>query len=137
MADATVTAANVGYNSNPVLIHKLTSGEAIGLLEPVYLKASDSKYWRAQCDGTEEEATVKGISITATAGADQLFSVITGGHLYGLTLTEGVSYSLSANVGKISDTDPAVSTHFLTQLGGAVSATVLKVAINNTGGQVP
>lgn len=136
MADITIAAATVGYGVGAKIKSFLTAGETISPGEPVYLKASDSKYWLA-LNTTEAAATVVGIALTE-AVADAQFSALVSGPLTDSSapFTEGKAYELSSTAGGVAPAGDAGSTDYGTGLGVATSSSTLQVAISVSGGQV-
>lgn len=69
MVALTITKANVALVNGPVSSDQI-AGEAFDAGDIVYLKASDGKWYKAQDDGTAEEAGSEGIGMSlATADA--------------------------------------------------------------------
>lgn len=69
-------AANIALTAASVTVANATvrqgiAGEVISAGEFVYLKASDGKLWKAQADGTAEEAVVVGMAMNTVAAANQ------------------------------------------------------------------
>ena len=56
MADLVQTAADVALVDNESQTQRVRVGEAVTQGMPVYLKSADRKYWKAQHDGSAEEA---------------------------------------------------------------------------------
>lgn len=127
-ADLTITAANVvpatGYQFTDGV-----AGETITRGQTVYLKASDSRWWKSQADGTSAESTVIGIALQ-DAGAGQPLRVQTGGDLgVGAILTVGQVYVVSATAGGIAPYSDLASTNYVSILGVASSTSNLKLKI--------
>lgn len=126
--DLTITAANVipasGYQ-----FQDGTAGEAITRGQAVYLKASDSKWWKSQHDGTAAEAGVVGVALQ-DAGAGQPLRVQTGGSLaFGAILTVGEIYCVSATAGGICPYSDVGNSDYVCLIGVAstTSNMLLKV----------
>lgn len=69
MTALTITKANVAFVEG-ILKPGEIAGEAFDAGDMVYLKASDSRWYKAQCDGTPEEAGAIGLAMAlATADA--------------------------------------------------------------------
>jgi hypothetical protein len=77
MADISVTAASVVPGANATLIQS-TAGETITAGMAVYLKASDSRWWKAQADGTiyVVSATAGGICPEADLASTNYVSIL-------------------------------------------------------------
>lgn len=68
MTALSITPANVVYSNGPVKGDQI-AGEAFGAGVLLYYKASDGKWYKAQCDGTVAEAGQDGTGI-ALSSAD-------------------------------------------------------------------
>lgn len=126
MADITITATSVltsGTKQQGTLGETVTAGQA------VYKKSSDSKWYKAQADGTAEENGSNGIAIAMTGGA-------TGqGFLYvdkagvtvtiGGTVAAGTEYYVSATAGGICPFADLVSTNRVCRIGYADSTSTI------------
>jgi len=132
MTDVSITAANVvptGTYAKSIV----TYGETITAGQSLYLKASDGKYWKTQCDGTAEEAAAGGIALVG-GGANQLGVLLTSGTLtIGGTLVAGRHYAVSRAAGGICPESDLVSTDKVTILGLATTTAIINVNINVTG----
>lgn len=103
-----------------------TSGEAISVGHGVYLKASDSKYYKTIGTGDESTFSFCGVALTATAGADESFTFAPPGHIVATTgLTAGSYYFVSDTAGTLATTP---GTRFA-RVGFAVSTTSLLVTL--------
>ena len=130
MADLSVTAASVlpvTAAPNPSKIAQGTGGGTVTQGTPVYLDATDNK-WKAAQNDTAVHAGSGGLGIAMSSWADgQPASVLVGGDwTVGATLTVGETYIVSNNAGKIAPVAD-ISTHFVSILGVAISATVCRM----------
>lgn len=118
MADITVTAANVLKTA--ATIGSGTAGEAITAGQPVYLKASDSKLYKAQADGTAEEVAAVGIALHG-AGANQPLSYAGNGSTLNIggTTAKAITYCVSAAAGGIAPMGDLTSGQRICELGHA------------------
>lgn len=133
MADLVITAANCKKTSSTSLDKTYVAGETLTAGQTCYLKSTDGKIWKAQCDGTAEEATFKGIALNA-AGADQPVVLATGSDLtIGATVAVGTVYAISATAGGIAPVGDLVSTNKLTIIGFGKTATLLTLNPIETG----
>ena len=137
MADLSQTAANVRDDANAVTEKNFKAGEAFDAGMVVYRKASDGKWWKAQCDGTAEESGVGvqiGIAIT-TGVADQYVVVQTGGDInLGATVAIAAGpYVVSATAGGIAPMADLASTNRLTWVGYAISTSIVRLWLTATG----
>ncbi len=128
MADITQTAANVALNDNAVKTRLVQFGEAVTQGMPVYKKAADGKYYKAQNDGTAAEADAVGICITRGAAADSWGLIAIEGNInVGGTLVVGESYFVSSAFGGICPAADVGTGKFPTYLGVASTASNLKL----------
>jgi hypothetical protein len=120
MADLTVTAASVIAGTNAIT-ESAIAGETLTAGQVVYKKASDGKYYKAQCDGTTEEAGSGGLGIALhAAGANQPIRFQRGGGLViGATTVKTSIYCLSATAGGICPEADLVSTNKRVYIGYA------------------
>lgn len=139
MAEYTPTAANV-IASN-VVPQYLTAGEAITAGQLIYRKASDSKAYLAQSDGTEEEAGVIGMALNAAA-AGQPVQYAAGGASVEITLQAGIFTTpgtgqilvLGPTAGKFSDASDldAATDDYVVIVGWATDTNKMRLYIYNT-----
>jgi len=131
MADITVTAANVKATSNSSAV-LVQFGEAVTQGEPVYLKAADSKYWL--CDNVAAaSAAAVGIALTPNIADGYGFIQTTGSIDLGATLVVGTTYVVAGTAGGIAPEIDIGTTEFVSILGVASSAALLRMDISNTG----
>ena len=141
MADLTQTAASVAPRAGSAIL-LVTAGEAITQGMPVYRSQSDSKYYKADADGLAS-ADVAGIAATPASADGEKFIIAknksgtTADIIVGATLTQGETYVVSTNVGRIAPIGDLASGDFISYLGVASSATILKMNLNATGIQKP
>ena len=97
------------------------AGEAIAVLDPIYLKSSDGKYYVADSDPTDAETSVVvGIALSKSETDAYVHYVSTTGSVIdaGLSLTVGDTYWLNGSV--IDNSYAAVSSlDYLVRLGYA------------------
>lgn len=136
MADLTVTATSVLPGTGPR--SSGTAGEAITAGQALYLKSSDGKLWKAQCDGTVEEATVIGVALNGAA-ADQPVQYQASGSTMtiGATTAKTTTYVLSAAAGGICPQADLTSGQRIVRLGHATgTAGEFTLDIRNVGAVV-
>ena len=93
----------------------------------VYLRSSDTKWYKAQSDGTAAEATIGGVVVTGSS-ASQACVVQTGGTLtIGGTVVAGTVYIVSATAGGICPVADLSSTQFLAIVGYATTSAIIVV----------
>lgn len=79
------------------------SGEAIGALDPVYMK-SDGKYWKSNGTSANAAAECDGFSLDEVDAADESITVANDFVAqYGTGLTPGASLYVSATAGALAD----------------------------------
>ena len=97
------------------------AGEAIAVMDPIYLKSSDGKYYTADSDPTDAETSVVvGIALSKSETDAYVHYVSTTGSVIdaGLSLTVGDTYWLNGSV--IDNSYAAVSSlDYLVRLGYA------------------
>jgi hypothetical protein len=109
------------------------AGEAISVMDPVYLKASDGKYYVANSDPTTPETSVvAGIAITKSETDSYVLFVSQPQTIidFGGSLTAGANYWLAGQV--LSDAySDITSTHYVSKLGFCDEAGDFRVLIAN------
>ena len=135
MADISVTAANVQLTTLQATRKEVTYGESVTQGQAVYLKASDSKWWRADSNAAESAGS-GGIGIALTKGAaDDKGLIITEGYMnLGATLVAGQPYFVSSGAGGICPAADLSSTEYTTYLGAATSASIINLKPHASGG---
>lgn len=128
MADITQTPANVAINDSAVKTRLVQYGEAVTQGMPVYKKAADGKYYKAQNDNTAADADALGIALTRGAAANSWGLIALEGNIdVGGTLVVGESYFVSAAFGAICPAADINSGKFPCYLGVATAAGNLKL----------
>lgn len=140
MADLNPTVASVAYVSGTV-IRDYNAGETITAGMAVYLKSSNTKWMKMQCDGAAEESGVgvrTGIALHGSLDGQPLAVQETGVITIGDTVVVGTIYTVSAAAGKICPHADLVSTNKVTVLAIAITSANLNLAVKNaTGLAVP
>lgn len=138
MADLVVTAANVAQAAN-VTRETGTAGETLTAGQSVYLKSTDSKYYKAKASGTAEEAGSNGFGVALHGAlANQPITVQKGGTItIGATVAVGTEYVISATYGGIAPRGDLVSTNKYTRLGYATTTTIIQLDEAYTGLVIP
>lgn len=136
MADLAVTASQLLPASDAVLDGG-TSGEAIAQGDWLYLKASDSRLYKADNDAAAAEAAdVVGQALTAAAAAGQPVRYAKGGTVVqgaGAAPVRGTVYVLSATAGKACPAADLASGKRVTVLGVGDAANGIKMQIHRSG----
>lgn len=131
MADLVQTAANVRPGTDSVR-SQVIAGETITAGQPVYLKSTDSKYYKADANAGVSESTVAGIALTNASANDQLV-IQTGGEInLGATLTVGTIYVLSGTAGAIAPHGDLVTGWYCNILGIAISTSILDMGLQHS-----
>jgi len=117
MADITITAANVVKTSADTAAG--IAGETITAGQAVYLKASDSRYWKAS-NATAAEANVVGVALHA-ALAGQPLTIATAGTINIGATTAKVFYYVSPTAGGICPVADVLSTKYISSVGYATA----------------
>lgn len=144
MADLTVTAANVATSTGGIN-KDYVAGEAFTAGQSVYLKTSNNKWMKAQCDGTAEEAgsgTLIGIALNTGVLNQPVAVQLPGANSVinpGATVVVGKIYLVSATAGGIAPVDDIItSTHKVTILGIGATSSTLDMSISKyTGYAIP
>lgn len=130
MPDLTVTAASVVAGSGAIIERAYNFGETITAGQAVYLKSSDSKWWKMQHDGTAEESgsgVAKGIALNGGA-ANQPAAVQTAGQLtIGATVAAGVEYYASATAGGLAVVGDLGSADYVTVMCYGITTAIVVV----------
>ncbi len=141
MADLSLVASAVVTVAGNTVVG--VAGTAIAAGQLCYKKASDNKYYLADCDATAVAAdsqadNVAGIAL-CSADEDQPIKLQTSGTVtVSSVLTVGTVLYLSNVAGGITATyADIVSTDWLTTIGIPSSATVINLDINRTAIQKP
>jgi hypothetical protein len=120
MADLTITAANVVAASG-ASIERGVAGETITAGQAIYLKPSDGKLWKAQCDGTADEGLPVGIALNGGSVNQSITYQVDGQLNIGATTAKTTAYVLSATLGGICPQADLVSTNKIVYLGYATA----------------
>ena len=115
-------------NSWGIRLTTTAGGETLAAKDVVYLKASDSKWWKAKADAAATSGPVP-VAIVVTGGTvgQSIVLLIQGVmEVTGWGLTVGAQYFISAGTaGLITLTPPGTATNIIRALGFAMTATAL------------
>lgn len=128
MADVTITAANVVAGTSAQTLTG-TAGETITAGQAVYLKAADSKLYKADANVTSAEATAVGIALHGSLANQPLTYQTAGTITIGGTVVAGTAYYVSATAGGICPFADLTSTNLATLLGVATTTGAIKLTI--------
>ena len=115
----------------------IQAGETVTAGMVLYKKSSDSKWYKAQADGTAEESG-SGVQMCIALGncvASQFIGGLTSGTVTsGATHTKGYTVYLHTTAGSFTETEADVaSTNYKTYIGVANSTAIMNVNFNATG----
>lgn len=136
MADITITAASVAKGTDVTTVSNYPAGETITAGQVVYLKSSDSKWWKAQADGTAEESgsgVQVGIALHGSLANQPLVVQTAGTITIGATVVVGTTYVVAATAGGIAPHADLVSTNKYTRVGYGITTGSLQIDVRATG----
>lgn len=82
----------------------------------VYLKASDTRYWKADNNVTSAEAAVIGIALTGSSAGQSVNVQISGSITIGGTIAAATQYIVSATAGGICPIADLASTQYMSNI---------------------
>ena len=133
MADLTITAANVVAGTDASIEHG-KAGETITAGQAVYKDAATGKYLKADSNSATAGAkSPRGVALNGAAANQPLAIARSGLVTIGATLTAGTAYYLSDTAGGICPVADVGSGENVVLIGLATSASVLNIAIKDTG----
>lgn len=133
MADLTITAANVVAGGNARKVQR-TAGAEITAGQPVYVDPTTKRVSPADCDhATAAVRSPLGIALNGGAAGQPIEVLKSGNITIGATVTTGVAYYLSGNAGGICPVADLGTGDYPTLLGFAISSTVIRVGIVESG----
>lgn len=134
MADLSITAANVAASTDAVFNKHYNFGATVTQGQVLILDSSDNELKLADASDATLDAV---FGIALNAGADGQPAIVqTGGDInLGATLSVGKVYVLSDTAGGIMPIDDAVAagTLYCSLLGVAISTSILRMGILNSG----
>lgn len=136
MANYTFTGSAVLlYSTDKVPIDGI-AGEALTAGDVCYQKAADQRWYKAQADGTAEEANPTGVALVSSliAGAPCVMAPV-GSEITvdSVFASAGLPLALSTAAGKNMDAGDLASTNRINFTGYSTAATRWKFQPNNTG----
>lgn len=134
MTDLSITAANVVAGANAATEQGI-AGATITAGQVVYRAAATGKYMLADADSATAEArTPRGIALNGASDGQPLSVLIAGQITIGATLDpEETAYYLSSTAGGICPHADVGNGEYYSQIGLAISTTVLSVRMASTG----
>jgi hypothetical protein len=128
-ADLTVTAASVVRVTGDT--ETGTAGETLTAGQAVYKKASDSKWYKADCNSATAEVRIaSAIALNGGAAGQPVVVQKTGSVTIGATMTAGTVYYLSGTAGGIRPVADNTTGDYPQTIGMATSTTVLQLGFN-------
>jgi len=132
MADVVITAANVLPSASATLL-RVTWGEAVTQGQPVYKKAADGLYYKADANDSTK-LPVAGIACSAgSAGQPGVITNSDPQFTPGFTIAAGDVYVLSANAGGIAPVADYASGDIFTSLLYGIGNNQAVIAITTSG----
>lgn len=131
MADITVTAANVLKSTNAQTGSGI-AGETITAGQCLYIKSTDSKLYKAQCDGTAEEAGIVGIALHGASAGQPLVYQNFGKITIGGTVAVGEVYGVSSAAGGIAAVGDCTTGLRRALIGYGTSVTEIELLLKDT-----
>ena len=136
MADLTITRQDVALSTSAVSFIRVQVAEAVTQGQPLYRAATNSKYYKAAAtSATSAAATV--VAMTPASAEGYCLAVKSGDVIIGATTTQGTTYVVSATAGGIAPHADLGSGNYVTTLGIAISATVIRLNIQASGIAIP
>ena len=129
MTVLTIAAASVAYQEGPVA-HGQIAGEAFIAGASLYPKASDAKWYKAQCDGTAEEAgsVATGMALaTADAAGAEVSVALPGSIVSTGTGTAGIVYACGRTAGSLVPTADLASSDKVTVVAIGIGSSKLQL----------
>jgi len=135
MADLVVTPTGVLPAANTSVNRSAVWGETVTAGQSVYRKASDRRWWKAQADGTAEEAGSGGLGIALGGGAaGQPAAVATAGDVtIAATVVNGMVYVISAAAGGIAPHADLIAGQRVSVVGYGKPTGLIQLDCNPTG----
>tara|TARA_R110000751_G_scaffold2140_2_gene11378 strand:+ start:684 stop:1094 length:411 start_codon:yes stop_codon:yes gene_type:complete len=128
MADVTITREDVAINASNVTFVRVQVGEAVQQGQPLYRSSANSRHYKASAT-TATLAQCVGIAMTPSATDGFALMLKAGDFIVGGTVSQGLTYVVSATSGRIAPSADLASTNFVTNLGIAISSTVIRLDI--------
>jgi len=135
MADITQTAASVAKGTNDQYSIG-TAGETVVAGDVLYIKAADSRLWKAVNSSAAAAAAV-GVALCGGAAGQPIAYMISGTVTPGGTVVIGEIYCVSTNAGKFAPDADVTSGMFRTVLGIGKTATTIALDIHISGVAIP
>lgn len=132
MTALTITAASVVPQSNAVFADHI-AGETITAGMSVYVSTADGKVYKADANASAATATARGIATHGASNGQPLRVQVDGDIAMGATLTVNAAYIVGATAGDVAPIADITTGWYGALLGIAISTSVLRLGIRNTG----
>ena len=134
MAALTITAVRTTPST---VLQRVTSGATLAVGVPVYQDASTLKHLAADCDASAATRAVKGVTVTPSVDTGAVELATRGNLIFvGATMTVGAKYYLGPTAGEIVPFADLLTGDNVVEIGTAISATEIKITLDNTGAVV-
>lgn len=130
---AALTGITAVRPTSDTIQERVLYGATISAGQPVYLDTTDAEHKLADCNASA--TTAKAAGITITPGVDAGYGYIARGGsivLVGTTMVVGTTYYVGGTPGEIVPESDLTTGDYVTRLGTASAATVLKLSIEAT-----
>lgn len=136
MANLSITPANFRMtdSSDATIVY---AGESLQPGQPLYLKQSDARWYKALSGGTAEESQVAAISAGYAVAGAKVAIVTSRSIVVGATIDLTKIYFLSATAGLICPYEDLVSGNYISQIGIPTSTTTMSLLLSPQGIVVP
>jgi len=132
MTALTITAASVVPQSNAIFSQEV-AGETITAGMSVYIDTTTGKAMKADANASASTAVARGIATHGASNGQPLRVQIDGDINMGATLTVNTAYVVGATAGDVAPIADLTTGWYGALLGIAISTSVLRLAIRNTG----
>ena len=109
----------------------VTTFEAVGDGDALYLRESDGKAGKALANGSSDQARVIGFADTAASSGNSVKCLVAGVLDYPSTIDPGDVYFLSTTAGAIATTAPSTSGQYVVRVGEGATTTELSIQIQS------
>lgn len=136
-ADVSITAGNVVPVAGYQFVDGI-AGETITAGQTLYLKESDSRYWKADSDSaTSAVRVLVGIALNGASAGQPLRVQTAGSITIGGTVAVGTVYILSDTAGGIMPSTDVETGDYVSIVGIATTTGIILLDITNSGVAVP
>jgi hypothetical protein len=108
------------------------AGESLIAGQLCYRKSEDGKYYKAQADGTAEEATIAGVTLNVAAANQPIWFATSGVLTIGADFDVGMVIIAGATAGGLHEVSEQTDGDFVSVVG-VTTATQLKLGAFNSG----